>query len=119
MSSYNKANVKFLSIVAYLGPLFIIGKFSFEKNCEQVRFHVKQGEILFCLMSFFALVSMILEYTFCSVLESFSIIFFLVNMGIGVMWLILAAMGVISACSGSKLSLPVVGTLANTLNKEG
>ena len=119
MSLYNKTNVKFLSVVSYIGPLFVIGKFSFEKDCEQVKFHCKQGEILFYMMSLFILLSIILDYAFSFVLESLSIICFLFNIGIAVTWIMLAIMGIISAFSGSKISLPIVGSLSNKINKEG
>ena len=119
MNSYNKTNVKFLSVVSYIWPLFVIGKFSFEKNCEQVKFHVKQGEILFYLMLSLTLSSIISEVLLNYVSESLSIICFLINIGIGFSWIILAIMGIASAISNSKLSLPIVGFFANKLNKEG
>lgn len=119
MSSYNKMNVKFLSVISYIGPLFVIGKFSFEKDSEQVKFHAKQGEVLFYIMFSLSLISCILDYTLSSMAESLSIICFLFNIGIGAAWLILSIMGIISAFSGSKVSLPIVGSFVNKINKEG
>lgn len=119
MSSYNKMNVKFLSVISYIGPLFIIGKFSFEKNCEQVKFHTKQGEVLFYTMFFLSIASATLDFIFRFMLESLSIICFLINIGIGVTWFILALMGISSAISGSKVSLPIVGSFVNKISKEG
>ena len=119
MNFYDKVNVKFLSVISYIGPLFIVGKFSFEKNCDQVKFHTKQGEFLFYIMFFLSLISAIFDYTLSSMVESLSIICFLANIGIGVTWLILSIMGIISAFSGTKVNLPIVGNFVNKINKEG
>lgn len=40
-------NVKFLSILAYIGPLFLVGKFSAENKNPDVMFHTNQGKRLF------------------------------------------------------------------------
>lgn len=119
MNYYNKLNVKFLSVISYIGPLFVIGKFSLEKNCDKVKFHVKQGEILFYLMSLLIFISIIIDYAFSFVWEYIGILCFLAKIGVSVMWIILAILGMISAFSDSKAILPVVGNLANRLNKEG
>ena len=42
---YNKVNVKLLSILAYIGPLFLMGKLSVEKDEPHVKFHTHQGAI--------------------------------------------------------------------------
>ena len=39
---YNKVNVKLLSILAYIGPLFLMGKLSVEKDEPHVKFHTHQ-----------------------------------------------------------------------------
>ena len=44
---YNKVNVKLLSILAYIGPLFLMGKLSVEKEEDNVKFHTHQGAVLF------------------------------------------------------------------------
>lgn len=120
MNSYNKTNVKFLSVISYIGPLFVVGKFSFEKNSDQLKFHNKQGEILFYLMSTLSLISVFLDYTFSFMLDCLSIIGLLFNISIAVTWIILAVMGIVSAFSSSKLCLPIIGSFAaNKLNKEG
>ena len=48
---YNKVNVKLLSILAYIGPLFLMGKLSVEKDEPHVKFHTHQGAILFCFVA--------------------------------------------------------------------
>ena len=119
MNFFNKMNVKFLSVISYIGPLFIVGKFSFEKDCEQVKFHTKQGEFLFYIMFSLSLISSLLNYALSSLVESLGIICFLVNIGIGVTWIILSIMGIISAFSGTKVNLPIVINFVNKINKEG
>lgn len=118
MNKYNKINVKFLSVISYIGPLFLIGKFSAEKDCESVKFHVRQGEILFYSMIILFLFTFILDYTLSSILESLSIICFLLYIGIAVAWLILSLMGIASAFSASNTSLPLVGDLSNKITKK-
>ena len=39
---YNKVNVKLLSILAYIGPLFLMGKLSVEKDEPHVKFHTQR-----------------------------------------------------------------------------
>ncbi len=118
MNKYNKANVKFLSVISYVGPLFLVGKFSLEKNCESVKFHVRQGEILFYSMIILSFLIAILDYTLSSLLESLSIISFLLYIGIAVAWLVLSFMGMASAFSASNASLPLVGELSNKITKK-
>lgn len=119
MNSYNKMNIKFLSVVSYIGPLFVIGKFSYEKDSDQVNFHYRQGEILFFTMSILILSTIIFDYILNFISDSLSIICFLLKIGISVTWVILSIMGVISAISGSKTYLPIVGSLLKKIsNKE-
>ena len=119
MNSYNKMNIKFLSIVSYIGPLFVIGKFSYEKDSDQVNFHYRQGEILFFTMFILVLFSLIFDYILNFVSESLSIICFLFKIGIGVTWAILSIMGILSAISGSKTHLPIIVMLLEKIsNKE-
>lgn len=118
MNSYNHANIKFLSVIAYLGPLFVVGKFSYEKECAQVKFHCKQGEALFYMMTTLVLVSIFLDFTFNFVLDSLSIICFLFNIGVGVSWVILAIMGAASALSGTKVRLPIIGVVLDKINNK-
>ncbi len=118
MNSYNHANIKFLSVIAYIGPLFVIGKFSYEKDCNQVKFHCKQGEVLFYIMATLVLVSIFLDFSFNFVLDSLSIICFLFNIGVGVSWMILSIMGATSALSSTKVRLPIVGAVLDKINNK-
>lgn len=118
MNSYNHSNIKFLSVMAYFGPLFIIGKFSYEKDCDQVKFHCKQGEVLFYIMATLVLVSVFLDFSFNFVLDSLSIICFLFNIGVGVSWVLLSIMGATSALAGTKVRLPIVGAVLDKINNK-
>lgn len=118
MRHYNKTNIKFLSILSYIGPLFIIGKFSYEKNSDQVSFHCKQGELLFYIMTILILISITFDHFLTSLLESFSVICFLFKIGIIVTWIILSIMGIVSAFFESKTKLPIVGNLYDKFNNK-
>ena len=63
---YNKVNVKLLSILAYIGPLFLMGKLSVEKDEPHVKFHTHQGAILFCFVAGAYVVTSLLSVKFLS-----------------------------------------------------
>lgn len=106
-------NVKFLSITAYLGPLFLIGLFSFEKNDEELKFHCEQGARLFIstviLYAVAWIVAMILSETLSTLATATSVFIFLI---ITALWISFAVMGVINAKKQRKYPLPLIGTIA-------
>lgn len=117
MNEYNKFNIKFLSVISYLGPLFIVGKFSLEKDEENVRFNVNQGKILFYLIMFLYLLVFSLNFFLEPFVETIEIITLLSYIGITAAWFILIIMGITAAIKGTKVKLPLVGRLANKLSK--
>lgn len=108
MENYDKFNVKFLSIVSYIGPMFLIGKFSVEKESKQVKFHNKQGEILFYIFLFLYMVCVALH-----VLNKFTesvdeILAFTFTVGVSVAWVLLMIIGISNAIHGKLVGLPIV-----------
>lgn len=108
MENYDQFNVRFLSILSYIGPMFLLGKFSVEKESEQVKFHNKQGEILFYIFLVLYMVCTALH-----VLNEFTesvgeIIAFTFTVGVTVAWVLLMIIGVSNAVQGKMIGLPVV-----------
>ena len=118
MNKYDKVNVKFLSLVSYIGPLFIIGKFSAEKNCDFFKFHVRQGKLLFFTMFILLSLNTTLYFSLSSISETFEIICLLFYIAIFVAWLVLSIMGIVSVFSESKSNLPLIDDLFNKRTKK-
>ncbi|MDQ5983625.1 MAG: hypothetical protein RUMPE_00649 [Eubacteriales bacterium SKADARSKE-1] len=109
-------NIKILSALSYVGPLFIIGKFAVEKNSPEVKFHSDQGKVLFSLMLIVLLVIISLDIFLTSFSESISVIFFLIYIGAGVAWAILASMGIFGVIKNKQIQLPLVYDIAKKFN---
>ena len=104
----DKSNIKLLSVLAYIGPLFFMGMFSVDKNNPKVKFHTRQGCILFILV----FLSYSLSYLIVKILHSFpavsEIIGLLLFVLISVCWFILVIMGVSAAFKGENNWLPII-----------
>ena len=114
---YNKVNVKLLSILAYIGPLFLMGKLSVEKDEPHVKFHTHQGAILFCFVAGAYVVTSLLCWllsSFPAVQEIFSLLLYV---GMTVAWVIMIVMGVIGAARNQQRPLPFVGDFDRLLRK--
>ena len=118
-SKYNAVNIKLLSALSYIGPLFLIGRFAVEKDSEQLKFHGKQGEILFILMLAINAVAAAISFVLYHLLEeSFEIIVFLIFIGISVAWLVLSIMGICGAIKSKKICLPIVCDITKKIIKQ-
>lgn len=109
-------NIKFLSILAYIGPLFFIGKFSYEKTNKDVKFHCKQGErLLIAMISLYVLawiITMILSETLSTVVTVTQILMMLI---ITALWITMAILGIINANKNKRTPLPIIGGIANSI----
>lgn len=108
MENFDNFNVKFLSVISYLGPLYLIGKFSVEKDSDQVKFHNKQGELLFyifCTLYFICALLYLVEKIIGGVIE---LVAFLMTVGVTSAFFILMMIGVTSAFKETKVKLPIV-----------
>lgn len=114
---YNKLNVKVLSVIAYLGPLFIAGKLSVEKNQPDVKFHCNQGFILFCFEIIFSIFNLLI----CTIISQFTaareIIGTLLFVAAFITSVIMSIMGIISAFKNQKNPLPFIGNINNYLKR--
>ena len=92
-------NKKVMSILAYIGPLVIVS-FIIAKEDPHVKFHIKQGGVLFAIeilawllgMIFFVLAPLLL----------------IVNLAT----LVLSIVGIVHAVNGAEKELPIVGPYA-------
>ena len=114
---YNKVNVKLLSVLAYIGPLFLMGKLSVEKDEPNVKFHTHQGALLFG----FVVAAYVITALLCWLLSSFpaveEILQLLLYVGITVAWMIMVLMGIISALRKQQRPLPFIGDFDRLLKK--
>ena len=95
-------NSTVMGVLSYLGPLVLI-PFLMEKKDEFVKFHIKQGMVLFGLE--------IVIWLLSSMFYSMSMLLNLLNLAT----FILAIMGVINVIQGQKKELPVIGSLAQNI----
>jgi uncharacterized membrane protein len=93
-----------MAIVAYI--LFFIPLLTDAKKDQFVRFHVKQGFLIFALSVILWIIRAVLPWYW---LWQFSWIFSLLGLGI----LVLAIVGIVNAANGKKEKLPVIGSFAD------
>lgn len=103
-------NIKFLSIVAYLGPLFLMGKFSVEIKDKSLQFHVNQGMRLFIFEAlssviFLIIAALIREIFPITILAAVYIIWGIV----GICWICMACIGISNVLNSKMLILPIIG----------
>jgi uncharacterized membrane protein len=90
-----------MAVLAYLGPLVIVSYFV-AKDIPFVKFHIKQGLVLF-----------VIEVAFAFIVKTFWIFLFFmaflipfIQLGIAV----LAILGIVNAVQGKEKELPLVGS---------
>jgi uncharacterized membrane protein len=89
-----------MGILSYIGPLVIISYLAMGKNAF-VKFHVKQGLVLFCLEIILWLLSGMLFWRLWVLMR-------LINLCL----LVLSIIGIINAAGKKEVPLPVVGGLS-------
>lgn len=103
-------NVKFLSILAYIGPLFLIGKFSAENKNPDVMFHTNQGKRLFIsVVAVYLLGGSIyfLVREFIPIIADIVII--AVCIAINLTWVACAIYGIINVKKSRQKKIPFIG----------
>ncbi len=95
-----KKEINVMALISYIGPLCLIPLLTKDQD-EFVRFHMKQGFVLFILE---AAVSIIL-----SVFPPFWAIGWIFNIA----WLILSILGIMNVVKNEKKELPIIGKHAN------
>ena len=95
---------KLMAVLAYIGPLVIVS-FLVAKNDPFVKFHIKQGLVLFVFQLIIWFLGMNTLYFMYNVTQ-------LINIAI---W-VLAIIGVFNVVQGKEKALPIVGSLAKYFN---
>lgn len=89
-------------ILSYLGPLVIIS-FLVKRDDPFVKFHVKQGLVLFCIEIILSILMEMLWSTF-----SFYELYRILHLGL----LVLSIIGIVNVVQGKEKELPLVGSLS-------
>lgn len=95
----NNSTAKVISILDYIGILWILGLF-IEKDDPDVKFHTNQGLILFLLEVVTGVFSVL------SVIPILGIVFTLAGGLLGIVCLVLAILGIVNAAQGLQKPLP-------------
>jgi uncharacterized membrane protein len=96
-------NTRTYSILAYIGPLFLVGLLS-DKDNPRVMFHVNQGLTLFLASIAISVAVWILD-----ILPIGTLIPALVSLACWIAFAALAIMGIMNAYNGVEKELPVIG----------
>ncbi len=91
-----------LALLSYIGPLVIIS-YAIGKDDPFVKFHVKQGLVVFAIE--------VLAWIVMSIIPFIWILWKIVHIGV----LVLSVIGVVNAVQGREKELPLVGHLANNI----
>ena len=94
-----------MAIIAYI--VFFLPLLTEEKEDPYVKFHVKQGLVLF--LAFIA--AAIISFIFALI----PVIGWLINLALYITLLILLVIGIMNAANGKKKELPLIGTFAKKL----
>ena len=103
----NNSTAKVITILDYIGFLWILGLFV-EKNNEDVKFHTNQGLILFLCEIIFAVANMILSAIF-AFLGPLVLLWTLVAALVNIAFLVLLILGIVNAAQGMAKELPLIG----------
>lgn len=98
----NSSTVKVVTILDYIGILFLVGLFV-EKDNEDVRFHTNQGLILFLFMVVINAGGFLLRLV--------PFIGGLLQGLLGLLGLAFMVLGIVNAAQGLRRPLPIIGTL--------
>ena len=104
----NNSTVKLITILDYIGILFILG-FFVEKDNEDVKFHTNQGIIL-CIFD----IAVSIVASILGVFDWIPFVGWVFSLIATLLWLLVAAMvilGIVHAAKGERTPLPVIGKL--------
>jgi uncharacterized membrane protein len=104
MENENKKSegVNPIAVISYIGPLCLIPYLTKEKD-EFVKFHAKQGLVLF-----------ILEIITSAISWFFPFLSYLMNL-VSLVWFVLIIIGIINVVNKQKKQLPIIGFLADKM----
>ena len=100
-----------MGVLSYIGILVLIPLLAGNKQSEYVRFHLNQGAVLFIIS---AIVNILDEHGFFGIslfhlidFGIFGLVLDLLNLILFIMMII----GIVSACRGTKVELPMIGQI--------
>ncbi|NLN46640.1 MAG: DUF4870 domain-containing protein [Clostridiaceae bacterium] len=99
-------NTKLYSILAYIGPLFLVGLLA-DKDNPRVKFHVNQGLVLLLAWLAVWVAALILD-----ILPIGTLIPNLIRWIGGIVYLVLAVLGILNANNGVEKELPFIGHIS-------
>jgi uncharacterized membrane protein len=102
MEDNTKKQPNAMAIISYIGFLCLIPLLTNEKD-EFVRFHMKQGMVLF-----------IAEVVVWAVILAVPFLWFIGNL-FGIIWLVLSIIGIMNVVNGQKKEIPFLGKFAEML----
>ena len=94
-----------MCVLSYLGILSLIPFFA-EKNDPFIQYHAKQGLILCIIEIVLNVVLMILLF-----IPVVNLIAYILSSVVGVVFVVLAILGIVAACKGEEKELPIVGAI--------
>lgn len=114
-------NNKVMAVLAYIGILVLIPLFA-AKESKYARFHTKQGLTLAIFSAAYGILTGIINAVLSFILPARDYYFYSVPnpivsivstiLGLGsIFFVVLAIMGIVSACQGKKQELPVLGKI--------
>lgn len=92
-----------MAIISYIGPLCLIPFLAKDKD-EFVKFHAKQGLVLFILEVVTWIIFRILPFWYWYLLNIVSLV-----------WIAFSIIGIINVVSNHKKELPIIGNLAEKI----
>lgn len=97
-----KDQTNIMALISYIGPLCLIPFFNKNQD-EFVKFHMKQGLILFA--------GEVITWIIVAIIP---ILWFFGNL-VGLVWLILSILGIINVVKNEKKEIPFVGKFADKI----
>ncbi|MDR0463398.1 MAG: hypothetical protein LBG64_04230 [Pseudomonadales bacterium] len=107
---------KGMAALSYIGLLFIIPMVTNSKNDPFVKFHIKQGIVLFISYIVAWIASIVISMILGNIPIMGGIMSFLISTGIWIFYIVLIIKGIVNATGGKTKELPVVGGFASKLN---
>lgn len=114
---YDKTNIRLLSFLSYLGPLFLIGVFSMEHETEELRFHTRQGGTLFFSMVISYLLVWLITFLLRGAPALAEILGLFLYVGLSVGWFLLVLMGIVSVFQKNPKPLPLLWRISRLFRR--